>query len=144
MCGRFNIIDDPAMHGLLHTLGLGLRLPTRVNIAPTEAVPVIKQAGQTVSVHEMRWWLVPSWAPDVSTRYSMFNARSDKLATSKAFRGPFRHKRAVMPVSSYIEWKREGKIKQPYLIKPVGQLAFAFAAIWDQWEKGGIISKAVP
>lgn len=134
MCGRFNIIDDPGMQHVLRELGFDFHFPTRLNIAPTEAVPVILNGENGLQIHEMRWWLTPSWAPEVSTQYSMFNARSETLETSKAFRGPFRHKRGVMPASSFIEWRREGKAKQPYLIRPV-EGAFTFAAIWDQWEK---------
>lgn len=134
MCGRFNIIDDNGMQALLRELGFDFHFPTRLNIAPTESVPVVLQEGQELAVHEMRWWLTPSWAPEVSTRFSMFNARSESLDTSKAFRGPFRHKRGIMPASSFIEWRRQGSAKQPYLIRPVDGV-FTFAAIWDQWEK---------
>jgi len=134
MCGRFNIIDDKGMRDLLRALGLEFNFPTRINIAPTEAVPVILQGDHGLTVHEMRWWLTPSWAPEVSTRFSMFNARSETIATSKAFRGPFRHKRGIMPASSFIEWQSSGNHKQPWLIRPP-EGVLAFAAIWDQWEK---------
>lgn len=134
MCGRFNIIDDKGMQALLQELGFDFNFPTRLNIAPTEPVPVVVLDGQSLAMHEMRWWLTPSWAPEVSTRFSMFNARSETLDTSKAFRGPFRHHRGIMPASSFIEWRRLGDGKQPYLIRPV-EGVFTFAAIWDQWEK---------
>ena len=134
MCGRFNIIDDKGMQALLRELGFDFNFPTRLNIAPTEPVPVILHQQQWLAIHEMRWWLTPSWAPEVSTKFSMFNARCETLDTSKAFRGPFHHKRGVMPASSFIEWRREGAGKQPYLIRPL-EGVFTFAAIWDQWEK---------
>lgn len=134
MCGRFNIIDDPGMRQLLRDLGFDFNFPTRINIAPTEAVPVIIHSQEGLAIHEMRWWLTPSWAPEVSTRFSMFNARAETLESSKAFRGPFRHRRGVMPASSFIEWRREGNSKQPYLIRPV-EGVFTFAALWDQWDR---------
>lgn len=134
MCGRFNIIDDQAMRDLLRTLGFDFNFPTRINIAPTEAVPVIMKTDQGLAIHEMRWWLTPAWAPEITSRFSMFNARSEALDTSKAFRGPFRHKRGIMPASSFIEWRKLGQGKQPYLIRPQHGVLM-FAAIWDQWEK---------
>lgn len=133
MCGRFNIIDDPAIHGLLRYLGLDFHLPARVNIAPTESVPTIIKGAQNKEIHEMRWWLTPSWAPEVSTKFSMFNARSETLSTSKAFKGPFRQRRAVIPASSFIEWNKNESPKQPYLVQPE-EGAFAFAALWDLWQ----------
>lgn len=122
------------MRDLLHALGFDFNFPTRINIAPTDSAPVVMQSGQEKEVHEMRWWLTPSWAPEITSRFSMFNARCETLDTSKAFRGPFRHKRGIMPASSFIEWRKLGQGKQPYLIRPV-EGVFAFAAIWDQWEK---------
>ncbi|MCG8673030.1 MAG: SOS response-associated peptidase [Pseudomonadales bacterium] len=136
MCGRYNIIDDAATRALLESLGIDARLPTRVNIAPTENVPVIVHEKQKPAIHEMRWWLTPSWAPEVSNKYSMFNARSETLDTSRAFKGPYRHHRGLLPASSFIEWsKNNSGQKQPYLVTPA-EGCFAFAGLWDSWRKG--------
>ena len=83
-----------------------------------------------------RWWLVPSWAKEVSTKYSMFNARAESLTKSPAFRGPFRRQRGVVPMSSFIEWRGEQGQKQPWLITNEDQ-ALTVAALWDVWEGGG-------
>jgi putative SOS response-associated peptidase YedK len=136
MCGRYNVHDDPWLQTLLRELGIDVRLPTRVNIAPTEAVPVVIEAEGERQLHEMRWWLVPSWAPEFGSKYSMFNARSETLATSKAFRGPLRHRRCILPASSFIEWSAGNGRRLPWLIRPE-QGAIAFAGLWDLWEKDG-------
>ena len=135
MCGRFNIINDVAMGALLESLNLAVHVDTRVNIAPTETVPVVVQEQGGSRLHEMRWWLTPSWAPEISNQYSMFNARTESLDKSRAFRGPYRHHRGIIPASSFIEWRKSaGGAKQPYLVKPE-QGCFAFAALWDVWQK---------
>jgi len=136
MCGRYNIHDDPWLQELLRELGLDVRLPTRVNIAPTEAVPVVFEEEGERRLREMRWWLVPSWAPAIDTRYSMFNAKAETLASSRAFRGPFRHRRCVLPASSFVEWTQAGGRRQPWLIRPE-HAAIGFAGLWDVWEKDG-------
>ena len=136
MCGRYNIHDDPWLQTLLKELGVEVRIPTRVNIAPTEAVPVVVEEEGVRRLREMRWWLVPSWAPAIDTRYSMFNAKAETLATSKAFRGPLRHRRCILPASSFIEWTLSEGRKQPWLIRAEGA-AIAFAGLWDVWEKDG-------
>ncbi len=41
MCGRFNLHDDPFLRGLLAALGVRPFPGDHVNIAPTEAVPVV-------------------------------------------------------------------------------------------------------
>ena len=137
MCGRYNIIDDAATRALLESLGIPVHFPTRINMAPTETVPVIIQSNDGPEVHEMRWWLTPSWAPEVTSQYSMFNARVENLNSSLAFKGPFHHRRAIIPASSFIEWKKsETGEKQPYLLKPA-EGCFAFAGLWDVWQKQG-------
>ncbi|CAA0123957.1 Putative SOS response-associated peptidase YedK [Halioglobus japonicus] len=139
MCGRFNVIDSPGLQQLLRDLGVDLSLPRAVNVAPTEQVSLVRNGdsgdGQGPRVDSARWWLTPSWAKEVSQAYSMFNARSETLAKSPAFRGPFRRQRGLVPMSSFIEWRVEDGIKQPWLIS-TGQQALAVAALWDVWEGG--------
>ncbi|GAB5450701.1 MAG: SOS response-associated peptidase [Halioglobus sp.] len=135
MCGRFNVIDNPGLQELLRDLGIDLSLPSRVNVAPTETVNLIRQAEGARAVHPARWWLTPPWAPAVDQKYAMFNARSEGLARSRAFAQPFKRQRGIVPVSDFIEWRQEEGGKQPWLISNA-QRALAIAALWDVWEKG--------
>ncbi len=135
MCGRFNVIDSPGLQQLLQDLGVDLSLPPGVNLAPTEQVSLIVENDGERLVESARWWLTPAWAPQVDQKYSMFNARSETLATSRAFRGPFRRQRGLVAMSSFIEWRTEEGLKQPWLISNEQQ-ALAVAALWDIWEGG--------
>jgi putative SOS response-associated peptidase YedK len=135
MCGRFNVIDSPGLQQLLRDLGIDLSLPQAVNVAPTEQVSLVRTGESGPSLDSARWWLTPSWAREISQAYSMFNARSETLAKSPAFRGPFRRQRALVPMSSFIEWRTESGVKQPWLITNEQQ-ALAVAALWDVWEGG--------
>ena len=135
MCGRFNVIDNPGLQQLLRDLGIDLKLPGGVNIAPTEDIALMRRDEAGASVALAHWWLVPSWAKEISQKYSMFNARSETLGKSPAFRHPFRSQRGVVPMSSFIEWRPEGGVKQPWLITNEDH-ALAVAALWDVWEGG--------
>lgn len=136
MCGRLNVIDSPGLQQLLQDLGIDLKLPNAVNVAPTESLSLIRHAQDgSATIEQARWWLTPAWADEVSQKYAMFNARSETLTKSPAFRGPFKSQRAIVPMSSFIEWRKEGGVKQPWLItNPDG--ALAVAALWDVWLKG--------
>ena len=135
MCGRFNVIDSPGLQQLLRDLGVDLDLPRGVNLAPTEQVGLLRESESGRVVESARWWLTPSWAKEVDQKYSMFNARSETLATSRAFRHPFKSQRGLVPMSSFIEWRVENGVKQPWLITNEQQ-ALAVAALWDVWEGG--------
>ncbi len=136
MCGRFNVIDSPGLQQLLRDLGIDLNLPTRTNIAPTEAIGLVRAGESGRQLDSARWWLTPSWAPAVEQKYSMFNARAETLASSRAFRTPFRRHRGIVPMSSFIEWRLQDGVKQPWLISNQQQ-AFAAAALWDVWDGDG-------
>jgi putative SOS response-associated peptidase YedK len=139
MCGRYNIIDDPFTRSLLEGLGIGGRLETRYNIAPTESVPVVRcaveSAAGALELVQMRWWLIPAWVSEPGTRYSMFNARAETLNESRAFRRPFQYQRCILPASSFIEWHQVSGTKEPFLIRAANS-ALAFAGLWDHWGQG--------
>lgn len=135
MCGRFNVIDNPGLQQLLRDLGVDLKLPPGINVAPTEAVFLVRNQQGQASAEAARWWLTPSWASQVDQKYAMFNARSETLASSRAFRQPFKRQRGIVPMSSFIEWRSEEGAKQPYLISNADR-ALAVAALWDVWSGG--------
>lgn len=150
MCGRFNIISDPLTRLLLEITGLEYGLDDRFNIAPTEQIPVIvktnpaefqdseveQQTAAAWDIREMRWWLLPRWAAEPSTKYSMFNARAEGLSKSRAFQQPFKSSRCIVTASGYYEWRKQNKSKIPYCITPAGQHGFTFAGLWDRWQRG--------
>ncbi|MFK8018709.1 MAG: SOS response-associated peptidase [Pseudomonadales bacterium] len=131
MCGRYNVIDDPFLTGLLTLLDIDLVLPTRLNIAPTEQVPVVISRDGERQIQDMRWWLLPPWTKELNTKYSSFNARSETLAISKLFGRPYKSQRAILPASSFIEWQKTGANKQAQLIEDPEQ-ALALAAVFER------------
>jgi SOS response associated peptidase (SRAP) len=71
----------------------------RFNIAPTQAVPVIRQHPKEPvrQISTMRWGLIPHWAKDASGAASTINARAETAAEKPAFRDPFRYRRCLIP-----------------------------------------------
>ena len=134
MCGRFNVSSDPLTLLLMELVGMAHPGPDNHNAAPTENVVVLRldDSGQPELV-SMRWWLTPFWSKEVSTRYSMFNAKSETAAKSPAFREPFKKRRCVVPVSGFYEWVRENNTKLPYYITPHDAPGMLLAGLWDRW-----------
>jgi putative SOS response-associated peptidase YedK len=77
-----------------------------------------------------RWWLVPRWASEVKSSFTMFNARSEDARSKPAFRAPWRDgQRCVVPMSGWFEWP--GKVK--HVIRPTEGTLLAAAGLWERW-----------
>jgi putative SOS response-associated peptidase YedK len=134
MCGRINVSADPLAELYLELLEQQFSGEDRYNVAPTEQVPVIRRSREGgLVVRNKRWWLTPYWSKDTSTRYSMFNAKSETLESSRAFSEPFRRRRCAVPISGFYEWVKDGERKLPYYIRPAGNDGLLLAGIWDRW-----------
>jgi putative SOS response-associated peptidase YedK len=134
VCGRFTL-RTPA-NVLIKQFGLD-DFPSRprYNIAPTQTVPVIR-ADNRKQVSMMRWGLIPSWATDPKIGYSMINCRSETAATKPAFRSAIKRRRCLILADGFYEWRKEGKTKQPIYIRRADERPFAFAGLWEAWDKG--------
>jgi putative SOS response-associated peptidase YedK len=105
------------------------------NIAPQTFQPVIRLAedGER-EVTLMRWGLVPYWSKDGKANFSNINARAETVATTPAFREPFKWRRCLVPADGFYEWQKlDAKTKQPYAITLKDERMFAFAGVWDRW-----------
>lgn len=123
------------------------------NVAPTATVATVVSRHTdpddepTRRVRLMRWGLVPPWvktgrdgAPERKGPL-LINARADKVTTSPAFRSSAQHKRCLVPMDGFYEWRAEpdspaGKKprKTPfYAYREDGEPLFT-AGLWSVWK----------
>jgi putative SOS response-associated peptidase YedK len=148
VCGRYAATKDPA------TLAAEFdaldatedHAPARdYNVAPTKDVVAVVQRhprdddgeqdeSTTVrSLRVMRWGLIPAWAKDMSIGSRMINARAEKAATTPAFRTSVAKRRCLVPADGWYEWRREGKVKQPFFMTAQDGHSLAMAGLWTVW-----------
>ena len=108
----------------------------RFNIAPTQAVPVIRQhpIEPVRQISSMRRGLVPHWAKDASGAGGIINARAESASEKPAFRDPLKFRRCLMPADGFYERKRTGTSKQLFCFEVHEGELFAFAGLWDGWK----------
>jgi putative SOS response-associated peptidase YedK len=141
MCGRYTLTSKGDEVALLFDLKEIPSLPLRYNVAPTQEAAVVRVPAPGTARHLdfLRWGLVPYWADDLKIGNRMINARSEGVADKPAYRYSFRKQRCLIPTDGFYEWKKEGKLKQPYHIRRKDRGPFAFAGLWARWKPKGEI-----
>jgi putative SOS response-associated peptidase YedK len=141
MCGRYNLITDASALIDFFEIDQSLldetALQPRYNIAPNQEVPIVRQTGAGRELAFARWGLVPHWSKEEKPKYSTINARAESVAEKPAYRKAFKHKRCLIPATGFYEWQKRGEKKLPHHIRQPGGGLFAFAGLWDHWEKQG-------
>ena len=108
----------------------------RFNVAPSQDVPVIIVTEGQRCMRAMRWGLIPSWADDPSIGNRMINARAETAASKPSFRSAFRKRRCLILADGFYEWQKTDDGKQPMFIRVDGGDPFAFAGLFERWDKG--------
>jgi putative SOS response-associated peptidase YedK len=140
MCGRYTLTTGKKEIAEQLSLFDVPDLDPHFNIAPTQSVPVARRLpdqprGEVVL---LRWGLVPSWADDRAIGNRLINARAETVADKPAFRAAFRKRRCLVLADGFYEWQKTGSPKkQPYYFKLKDDGLFAFAGLWEHWDKEG-------
>src|ERR671916_3384872 len=138
MCGRYTLSTPAGRLAEEFRLDDAVEIPPSYNVAPTQQVAtVLEEEGRHLEM--LRWGLVPSWADDPGIGARMINARSETAAEKPSFRSAFRERRCLIPADGFYEWKRENGAKQPYYFHMQEGRPFAFAGLWESWNREGEI-----
>ncbi len=130
MCGRFSLDTTKAEIAKEFkcaevALGYG-----KFNVAPSQHITVVINAGEDNEAVLMRWGLIPSWVKNLdSWKSNLINARVETIEEKPSFRDGFKKRPCLIPVSGFYEWNKN---KQPYYFHQDKTL-FALAGIWSTW-----------
>lgn len=135
MCGRFTLVarlDDIAAE--FGVSDVSVSQGARYNVAPTQDVLVLLDENGERQLAQFRWGLVPHWAKQIDTRYSMINARAETLKEKPAYRRPFASQRCLVLADGFYEWQKTDDGKVPMYIRLKSRRPFGLAGLWDVWQ----------
>jgi putative SOS response-associated peptidase YedK len=141
MCGRFALTATPEEIEALFAVLEILRFPPLYNIAPTQPILMVasgppRAPGSNLPDRQavlVRWGLIPNWAKDPRTLPLLFNVRSETAAEKGTSRAAMRHRRTLVPATGFYEWRRQGKERQAYYLRPRGSTVVAFAGLMETY-----------
>ena len=115
-----------------------LDVPPRYNGAPGKKQWVIRQHPNTGerTLDRLWWGLMPHWCKDADGGRKPVNAKAETVATLPSFRDAYKHRRCLVPIDNFFEWKaiKGVKTKQPYAIAMKSGEPFALAGISETCE----------
>ena len=165
MCGRFAATPDPARLAeqldALDETGGAVSGPNcaampdyaaapNYNVAPTTAIAAVvarhDEGGDdpTRRIRLMRWGLLPAWVKAAADgrplqKAHLINARAETLTTSPAYRSAAEHKRCLVPMDGYYEWKPSAANpkrarKTPFFFFRSDGHPLLVAGLWSAWK----------
>lgn len=149
MCGRFaryvtredlaalGDIDRfvPPVGGEEAADGAPAQLPPRWNIAPSQAIEVVRRHPQTglLQTDLLAWGLVPRWTKDLAAARRPINARSETIRESGMFADCFARRRCMVPMDAFYEWQGEKPPRRPWAVARRDGRPLLIAGVWDGW-----------
>jgi len=105
------------------------------NLPPSQLAPVVRHHPKRGERHLdlLRWGLIPHFERDPVHARMLNNARAETVSKLPSFRGAFATHRCIVPAEAFYEWKRDGKLKQPFAIARVDGSLLAFGGLWESW-----------
>lgn len=137
MCGRFSLFEDINSLKGQFQFEFPEGIDARYNIAPGQDILTVVDQGEGRGGARMRWGLIPFWADDEKIGYRMINARAETVDEKASFKQALKQRRCLILADGFYEWKKEGKQKHPFRFGLKNKKPFAFAGLWESWNKGG-------
>ena len=106
----------------------------RFNVAPTDEAAVVVQREDRRADHRVPLGPDPPLGRQPEDRVAdVQRPGRDARPPARPSATPSERKRCLVPVDSFYEWKRGGKVRQPYAIVRADGRPIALAGLWAGW-----------
>jgi putative SOS response-associated peptidase YedK len=104
------------------------------NIAPGGASYIITNKDMETA-QMVQWGLIPHWSKSGEQTETLFNARSEGIASKASFRIPIRNSRCLVLADSFYVWRNANQTGDVFRVVPRDGSLLCFAGIYDTWAK---------
>lgn len=130
MCGRYTLAcsdEEALLKGLPFDEFSETRIQfrPRYNVAPGQRNPVVYLSDSGAVLADALWGLERRGGGIV------VNARAETADRTRMFRDAYRDGRCVVPADGFFEWRREGRVNQPYLFRRGDRGVFLMAGLYE-------------
>ena len=132
MCARYVITSPADAVRALFGYDEAPNFPPRYNVAPTQAIPIVRLVDGKRAFALVRWGFIPAWVKDPKTFSLLVNARGESVLDKPSFRNAMRRRRCLIPADGFYEWGGGGT-RRPYFVRPKSGGPIAFAGLWETW-----------
>ena len=70
---------------------------------------------------------------DPKTFTLLINGRGESVCEKPAFKNAMKRRRCLIPADGFYEWKVDGRIKRPFVVRPRDREPVMFAGLWETW-----------
>lgn len=131
MCGRYTLTcadKETLVRNLPFDEFSEIRIQfrPRYNVAPGQSNPVVYLTGSGPALVDALWGFQRSGGGVT------INARSETASRTMMFRDAFRDGRCLVPADGFFEWRREGRVNQPYLFRKEDRGLFLMAGLCQE------------
>ena len=134
MCGRFVLWINLSLADHYDLADSDISIPASYNIAPGQDIMAVVRQSTGRKLVRFQWGLIPSWTKDVTRSPKSINARSETVWEKPSFRSAIRSRRSLIPANGFLDWKKYGARKQPFLVRCENLELFSMAGIWESWK----------
>lgn len=126
MCGRFSLTEIKGFKKRFGVNKIRFKFQLLYNIAPGAKTPIIFRDRQA---ELMEWGIEVQWKKGEAPK-RLINARQETISTKRTFKQLFISQRCLVPATGFYEWKKIGKIRQPYYFHTSWPI-FSFAGLFS-------------
>ena len=142
MCGRMAItLPHDSMAQLFEAVPANdLPEVPNYNVCPTVQVHTIASHDGQRRLAPMRWGFIPHWYKKPNDGPLLINARAETIVEKPAFKRAAMERRCLIPASGFYEWTKDPDGNRlPWYITRSDGAPLAFAAVWQDWERGDTV-----